>query len=61
MHMHYLYYLVMTESKVKRSSISVTPEDVRTLRKLRGQLRTEHGKLTFAAIVRIALRKLVNP
>jgi hypothetical protein len=50
----------MADEKTKRSSISVTPDDVKLLRSLRVKLKAEHGKLTFAGIVRVCLRKVAS-
>lgn len=46
-----------TENAV-RIGINMTPEDRRVLRKVKAQLKPEHGKMTTTAVFRMALRKL---
>jgi len=48
----------MVETKLKRTSLSFTPDDVRVIRSLRTRLKEKHGKLSAVAIVRLALRQM---
>jgi hypothetical protein len=52
------YYSVMGNSKVSRIGLSMNPEDMVLMRKLKRAMKETHGSLTYSALVRLSLRVL---
>ena len=60
-HVCRVYYSGMVKDNAVRIGIRLTPEDRTALRKAKTQLKAEHGVLTTSAVIRMAIRKLVQP